>query len=136
MSLRKNQIGEWCNGNTADSDSVFWGSNPYSPAKEKQTTFVVCFSFLWQRNRRAEPQLAQRAGFAFERQPSGSLLTSGKAKNLRALHEYPYSRPHLWSVFLSFDSGIGAPNLSAEALCQGAGYCRSGKNLIKLHMSH
>ena len=56
MSLRKNQIGEWCNGNTADSDSVFWGSNPYSPAKEKQTTFGVCFSFLWQRNRRAEPQ--------------------------------------------------------------------------------
>ena len=26
---------------------------------------------------------------AFERKPSGSLLTGGEAKNLRALHEYP-----------------------------------------------
>ena len=30
-------------------------------------------------------------GFAFERKPSGSSLTSGEAKNLRALHEYPSS---------------------------------------------
>ena len=135
MSLRKNQIGEWCNGNTADSDSVFWGSNPYSPAKEKQTTFVVCFSFLWQRNMRAEPQLAQRAGFAYPARRSASSLVRRRAR-VSSHCEYPYSRPHLWSVFLSFGNGIGAPNLSAEALCQGAGYCRSGKNLIKLHMSH
>ena len=27
-------IGELCNGSTADSDSVCWGSNPYSPAKK------------------------------------------------------------------------------------------------------
>ena len=26
--------GELCNGSTADSDSVCWGSNPYSPAKK------------------------------------------------------------------------------------------------------
>ena len=28
-----NNKGELCNGSTADSDSVCWGSNPYSPAK-------------------------------------------------------------------------------------------------------
>ena len=26
-------FGELCNGSTTDSDSVCWGSNPYSPAK-------------------------------------------------------------------------------------------------------
>ena len=29
------RIGELCNGSTADSDSVCWGSNPYSPARTK-----------------------------------------------------------------------------------------------------
>ncbi len=28
-------IAELCNGSTTDSDSVCWGSNPYSAAKEK-----------------------------------------------------------------------------------------------------
>ena len=34
---RVKHIGELCNGSTTDSDSVCWGSNPYSPAKERQT---------------------------------------------------------------------------------------------------
>lgn len=34
-----------CNGSTADSDSVCWGSNPYIPAKTKQHLFGVLFLF-------------------------------------------------------------------------------------------
>ena len=30
-------FGELCNGSTTDSDSVCWGSNPYSPATKKRT---------------------------------------------------------------------------------------------------
>ena len=41
------------------------------------------FSFFWPGNRGFSPQLAKRAGFAFERKLSGSLLTSGEAKNPR-----------------------------------------------------
>ena len=42
-------------------------------------------------------------GFAFERKPSGSLLTSGEAKNLLAWREYPSSATITrWSFFLSF----------------------------------
>ena len=37
----KVNIGELCNGSTTDSDSVCWGSNPYSPAKIKALTFMV-----------------------------------------------------------------------------------------------
>ena len=29
-------IEEWCNGSTTDSDSVCWGSNPYSPANTSE----------------------------------------------------------------------------------------------------
>ncbi len=36
-------IGELCNGSTTDSDSVCWGSNPYSPAKNKPPNRVVLF---------------------------------------------------------------------------------------------
>ena len=38
-------FGELCNGSTADSDSVCWGSNPYSPAKKsnsKELDFFIC----------------------------------------------------------------------------------------------
>ncbi len=34
-------IGELCNGSTTDSDSVCWGSNPYSPAKKKALILVI-----------------------------------------------------------------------------------------------
>ncbi len=33
--FRFKNIGELCNGSTTDSDSVCWGSNPYSPGKTK-----------------------------------------------------------------------------------------------------
>ncbi len=33
-------IGELCNGSTTDSDSVCWGSNPYSPAI--RAGFLTC----------------------------------------------------------------------------------------------
>ena len=39
--MRMKQIAELCNGSTADSDSVCWGSNPYSAAKKTGTTLVV-----------------------------------------------------------------------------------------------
>ena len=39
-------IGELCNGSTTDSDSVCWGSNPYSPAKiDKSRQRFVDFTF-------------------------------------------------------------------------------------------
>ena len=42
-------FGELCNGSTTDSDSVCWGSNPYSPAMKKaiakkQLLFSVIFA--------------------------------------------------------------------------------------------
>lgn len=33
-------LGELCNGSTTDSDSVCWGSNPYSPAN--RAGFLTC----------------------------------------------------------------------------------------------
>ena len=35
---------ELCNGSTADSDSVCWGSNPYIPARKKHLRKQVLFS--------------------------------------------------------------------------------------------
>ena len=35
-----------CNGSTADSDSVCWGSNPYSAAKKSDHHPMVVFSFF------------------------------------------------------------------------------------------
>ena len=45
--MRSRNIAELCNGSTTDSDSVCWGSNPYSAAKIKDTihrmvSFVFC----------------------------------------------------------------------------------------------
>ena len=37
-------IGELCNGSTTDSDSVCWGSNPYSPAN--RAGFLTCPFFV------------------------------------------------------------------------------------------
>ena len=45
-------IAELCNGSTADSDSVCWGSNPYSAAKTKNHHTVV-FLFCSEGIRRA-----------------------------------------------------------------------------------
>ena len=51
----KLNIGELCNGSTTDSDSVCWGSNPYSPAikrlrkrysPEKSLIFKDFFAFI------------------------------------------------------------------------------------------
>ena len=42
--IAKNQYsGELCNGSTADSDSVCWGSNPYSPAKKSENLVLGFF---------------------------------------------------------------------------------------------
>ena len=35
----KRSLAELCNGSTTDSDSVCWGSNPYSAAKNKDHDF-------------------------------------------------------------------------------------------------
>ena len=70
--------GELCNGSTADSDSVCWGSNPYSPAKEKQT--IIRWSvFLWQGNRGSRTTVLaakpQCTGFAYpDRRSTSSLV--------------------------------------------------------------
>lgn len=37
----KQNIGIWCNGNTADSGPAFPGSNPGIPTQEKQSTFSI-----------------------------------------------------------------------------------------------
>ena len=37
-------IAELCNGSTADSDSVCWGSNPYSAARKNDKFRLVVFS--------------------------------------------------------------------------------------------
>ena len=36
-----------CNGSTTDSDSVCWGSNPYSPAKRNSKLLTVCCFFIF-----------------------------------------------------------------------------------------
>ena len=58
------QIAELCNGSTADSDSVCWGSNPYSAAKTK-AHHKVCFLFCWRRiprdsNKEGEPKARKK----------------------------------------------------------------------------
>ena len=42
----KRSLAELCNGSTTDSDSVCWGSNPYSAAKNKDHEFFVVFIFF------------------------------------------------------------------------------------------
>ena len=37
-------VGELCNGSTTDSDSVCWGSNPYSPASNPRS---LCFGGIF-----------------------------------------------------------------------------------------
>lgn len=59
-------------------------------------------------------------GFAFERKPSGSSLTSGEAKNLRVSHEYPYSRPSpdgLLFLFLVMEQEFIFPLANFLLLC-------------------
>ena len=52
MFIAKLNIGELCNGSTTDSDSVCWGSNPYSPAKKKQRELCFrCFFIFAQTSR-------------------------------------------------------------------------------------
>ena len=60
------------------------------PAPNKRTTEpkkLGCFLFLWHWYERILTPIcdsqSRRMGFAFERKPSGSLLASGGAKNLR-----------------------------------------------------
>ena len=40
-------IGELCNGSTTDSDSVCWGSNPYSPAKRNSRNLIFAVSLFF-----------------------------------------------------------------------------------------
>ena len=40
-------FGELCNGSTTDSDSVCWGSNPYSPANNKKSISARVCSFCY-----------------------------------------------------------------------------------------
>ena len=40
----RNTIADWCNGSTADSDSVSRGSSPLSVATE--TGYIICIRFL------------------------------------------------------------------------------------------
>ena len=42
----KRSLAELCNGSTTDSDSVCWGSNPYSAAKKTDHDFMVCFFYI------------------------------------------------------------------------------------------
>ena len=44
-----NEKAELCNGSTTDSDSVCWGSNPYSAAKKETANFKrnLLFPFLF-----------------------------------------------------------------------------------------
>ena len=47
--VKKVYIAELCNGSTTESDSVCWGSNPYSAANEKASTFrLVLFLVIIQ----------------------------------------------------------------------------------------
>ncbi len=50
------RIAELCNGSTADSDSVCWGSNPYSAAKKSRPSSDGLLFFLGQWNNGLEPQ--------------------------------------------------------------------------------
>ena len=83
-------FGELCNGSTTDSDSVCWGSNPYSPAKKKALTLVVGAFFLVLisgiRTRR------ERSG---RKQPkwlfSPTWATSAARRRVRCTRKNPYS---------------------------------------------
>ena len=48
LSIRRHNIGELCKGSTTDSDSVCWGSNPYSPAKRNSVNLGFRCSFIFQ----------------------------------------------------------------------------------------
>ena len=58
-------FGELCNGSTTDSDSVCWGSNPYTPAKIKRyhpigwCLFVLVKFIIGIRTRREQSLIAE-----------------------------------------------------------------------------
>ena len=96
--------GELCNGSTTDSDSVCWGSNPYSPAKRKQTIirWSVFFSF-WLGDRGFSPQLAKRAGFAYPDRRLTSSLVRRRERVSSPQANTPIPTTIIrWSVFFSF----------------------------------
>lgn len=43
----RNEKAELCNGSTTDSDSVCWGSNPYSAAKAKNPQNALIYKAFW-----------------------------------------------------------------------------------------
>ena len=90
------QIAELCNGSTADSDSVCWGSNPYSAAKKTGTTRVVPV-FLPKGIRTTEP--------------------AGETN--------PYSAGLCRVCFLLFPEGIRTTEPAGETNPYSAGLCRT-----------
>ena len=57
---------ELCNGSTTDSDSVCWGSNPYSAAKNHRTPCAPDdFLCIWKRDSNKEGSKMKKACYAF-----------------------------------------------------------------------
>ena len=115
--------GELCNGSTADSDSVCWGSNPYSPAKEKRPPHGGLFSFLWLWNRLPNPSAEPlaRHGVRISHPKVGVLAHQTQGVEIFATGEYPETeRPPRGGLFSFLWLGIEDSHRSAES-CEARG---------------
>ena len=84
----KEYLAELCSGSTADSDSVCLGSNPYSPAKEKQTIIRWSVFFLLA----AEPAASNTVLRSLRRMGSITPPVDRQARLSGAGREYPRHR--------------------------------------------
>ena len=83
-------IGDLCNGSTTDSDSVCWGSNPYSAAKNHRTPCAPDdFLCIWKRDSNKEGSKMKKACYAFfiaAKPPKARSVRSGACR--RAWDDY------------------------------------------------
>ena len=99
FSRGTHNIAELCNGSTADSDSVCWGSNPYSAAKEKRPPSVVFFLSFGNGIEDSHHSSQSERGSHLSESRRGACSPAAKRKILVA-DEYPYStRPSSDGLF-------------------------------------
>ena len=120
-------FGELCNGSTTDSDSVCWGSNPYSPAKIKRyhpigwCLFVLVKFIIGIRTRREQSLIAE------ENSPVDCFRRRGQRayarRQVRQHRKNPYSpakikryHPIGWCLFVLVKFIIGIRTRREQSL--------------------
>ena len=109
-----------CNGSTADSDSVCWGSNPYSPAIKTAFHLEGHFLFYGRGIEDSEPQ-RRRRGVRIPHSKIGKLAYQAQSAGIFAKGEYPYSparKKHLLRQVLFSVKFVPAERVKYADVCE------------------